>query len=75
MTGYHPDFKFLKECGVSVHDDTDKMPIYNSETFETNVKGIYLAGVVCSGIDTSKLFIENTRYHSVNIIKNIKSCN
>ena len=71
MTGYHPDFEFLKSCGLNFVDDKTKEPVYDDVTFESNVKGIYLAGVVCCGIDTGKWFIENSRYHAVNIIEDI----
>ena len=71
MTGYHPDFSFLKKCGVSFTNENTMVPVYNPITFETNIQGLYLAGVVCSGMDTSQLFIENTRYHAANIVRNI----
>ena len=72
MTGYHPDFTFLKNAGVNIADDEGKVPYFNENTFETNKKGIYLAGVVCSGMDTGKWFIENSRYHAVNIFNHIE---
>lgn len=71
MTGYHPDFDFLSKIGIQLKDDFSKEPIYDEITFETNIKGIYLAGVVCCGLDTGKWFIENSRYHAVNIIEDI----
>jgi len=71
MTGYHPDFDFLSKIGIQLKDDFSKEPIYDEVTFETNIKGIYLAGVVCCGLDTGKWFIENSRYHAVNIIEDI----
>ncbi|MGA7722261.1 MAG: YpdA family putative bacillithiol disulfide reductase [Ignavibacteriaceae bacterium] len=73
MTGYHPDYDFLIKAGIEFSDDNDKAPQYNSETFETNRPGIYLAGVVCSGQDTGKWFIENSRYHAVNIFNHIEN--
>jgi thioredoxin reductase (NADPH) len=71
MTGYHPDFEFLNKIGIHIKDEISKEPIYDEVTFETNVSGIYLAGVVCCGLDTGKWFIENSRYHAVNIIEDI----
>lgn len=71
MTGYHPDFDFLSKIGIQLKDDFSKEPIYDEVTFQTNIKGIYLAGVVCCGLDTGKWFIENSRYHAVNIIEDI----
>ncbi len=72
MTGYQPDHEFLIKAGVNILGDEDKAPQFDPETFETNVKGIYLAGVVCSGIDTGKWFIENSLYHAVNIFNHIE---
>ena len=72
MTGYHSDYEFLKKAGVMISDDEDKVPCFNQETYETNVPGLYLAGVVCSGMDTGKWFIENSRFHAVNIFDHIE---
>ena len=71
MTGYHPDFGFLQGAGIELGDGSAKQPVFNEETFETNVNGIYLAGVVCGGMETGKWFIENSRYHAENIIDHI----
>ncbi len=70
MTGYVPDFSFLQSIGIECNND-DLQPVHDPETFETNIPGIYLAGVVCGGMNTNSLFIENSRYHAVNIIKDI----
>jgi thioredoxin reductase (NADPH) len=70
LTGYLPDFTFLQSLGIDC-DNEDKKPEHHPETFETNVENIYLAGVVCGGMNTNTLFIENSRYHAVNIIKDI----
>lgn len=71
MTGYHPDFDLLKDTGINITNDEEMIPVFNHETFETNVKGIFLAGVVCGGMETGKWFIENSKYHAENIIKEI----
>ncbi len=71
MTGYHPDFSFLRRLGIELQDDEDNTPVHNPETFETNKKNIYLAGVVCSGANTGKWFIENSRYHAERVISRI----
>lgn len=71
MTGYQPDFEFLKKMGIDLTNGDKKIPFYNEETFETNIKGIYLAGVVCGGMETGKWFIENSRYHVKNIFDDI----
>lgn len=64
MTGYEPDFSLLKDAGVSFQDDEAQTPVYNEDTMESNKQGLYLAGVVCGGLNTSKWFIENARYHA-----------
>ncbi|WP_316798593.1 YpdA family putative bacillithiol disulfide reductase [Pedobacter frigidisoli] len=71
MTGYQPDFSMLRKFGIDLPESL--CPFYNEETMETNVKGLYLAGVVCGGLDTHKLFIENSRVHAEIIVKNISS--
>lgn len=72
MTGYQPPFEFMESMGVTFRDDEDHTPVYDEETMETNVKGIYLAGVVCGGLRTNKWFIENSRAHADLIVKAIK---
>jgi thioredoxin reductase (NADPH) len=68
MTGYHPDFEFLEALGVRCEGE-DRMPVYNPETLESNVPGIYLAGVIVAGERTSEIFIENGRFHGLQIAK------
>ena len=70
-TGYQPNFEFLKNMGIQLSKDEKLYPSYNPETQESNMKGIYLAGVVCGGMDTHVWFIENSRIHAEQIIKNI----
>lgn len=70
MTGYLPDFDFLKNSGIDLQGDCLN-PIYHPETMETNIENLYLAGVVCGGKDTHLWFIENSRIHAEMIIKNI----
>lgn len=74
MTGYLPDFGFLQKIGIDLKGECEN-PQYNPETMETNVEGIYLAGVVCGGRDTHLWFIENSRIHAKQIIKAIISSN
>jgi thioredoxin reductase (NADPH) len=62
MTGYHPDFSFLERQGIGLDPET-RRPKVNSETLETNRPGIYVAGVVVGGKNTSDIFIENGRFH------------
>ena len=73
MTGYQPDFNFLTSIGVKIGTDVNRMPVYNSETMETNVSGIFLAGVICGGLKTNKWFIENSREHAELIINKLIS--
>jgi thioredoxin reductase (NADPH) len=70
MTGYLPNFDFLKNSGIELEGD-HLNPVYHPETMETNIKNLYLAGVVCGGKDTHLWFIENSRIHANIIIKNI----
>ena len=70
MTGYLPDFNFIRKIGIHLAGD-GLNPHYNSETMETNIPNLYLAGVVCGGKDTHFWFIENSRIHAEMIIKNI----
>jgi len=72
-TGYQPDLSFLNRIGIELSADEKRKPNYNPVTHETNIKGIYLAGVICGGMDTHSLFIENSREHAVKIIGNIKT--
>jgi len=72
MTGYQPNFKLMEQLGIDLTDDKDKMPIYDDNTLETNRNGMYVAGVVCGGMDTSRLFIENTRIHAEHIANDIE---
>ena len=58
---------------INISDDGAKTPQFNETTFETNVNGLYLAGVVCGGMETGKWFIENSRDHAINIFDNIGS--
>ncbi|MGF1669292.1 MAG: YpdA family putative bacillithiol disulfide reductase [Balneolaceae bacterium] len=71
MTGYVPHYDLMNQLGIELTDDKFKMPVYNKETLETNRKGVYVAGVVCGGMDTSSLFIENSRIHADHIAASI----
>ena len=64
MTGYQPNFNMLKKIGVKFKEDSFKTPYYNSKNMQSNIKGIFLAGVVCGGLKTNKWFIENSREHA-----------
>ncbi len=67
LTGYHPDFSFLRQLGIELDPQSNK-PAINPQTLESNVPGIYLAGVVIGGNHTSEIFIENGRFHGKQII-------
>lgn len=73
LTGYKPDYKLLIELGLQFSEDAIKQPIYNSETMESNIAGLYLAGVICGGMQTNKWFIENSRVHAKVIVNHIVS--
>lgn len=72
MTGYQPDFNFLKSIGITFQEDEYHTPTYNPETMETNVEGVFLAGVICGGLKTNKWFIENSREHAAMIVNHLK---
>ena len=72
MTGYQPNLAFLRKLGIVLSDDAICKPTYSDETYESNIKGIYLAGVICGGMNTHRLFIENSREHAERIIEDIK---
>lgn len=71
MTGYQPDLQFLQNCGIQLSADEVRQPTYNPDTYQTNVPGVYLAGVICGGMNTHRLFIENSREHAKAIIRDI----
>lgn len=62
MTGYRPDHEFLKEMGIKIEEDTGR-PYFNPETMETNIQGIFIAGVIAAGNNANEIFIENGRFH------------
>ncbi len=68
MTGYQPNLSFLEKIGIQLSNDDIRKPVYDEDTHETNVKGIYLAGVICGGMNTHSLFIENSREHAIKIV-------
>ena len=73
MTGYMPDFSFLQQMGIEiVEKDNIVLPDHNPDTLESNVAGIFLAGVICGGSQTNKWFIENSRIHAPIITEEIK---
>ena len=72
LTGYTADLTLLRSVGVSV-DEASGVPLHSSATMETNVPGVYIAGVLASGFDANKIFIENGREHGARICDHIKS--
>lgn len=71
MTGYQPNFDFLESIGIEIGKDDMKTPSHNPETMETNVPNIFLAGVICGGLQTNKWFIENSRVHAEVVLNKI----
>ncbi|MFC7357731.1 YpdA family putative bacillithiol disulfide reductase [Jejudonia soesokkakensis] len=70
LTGYRPNFEFLIAMGIKLSKE-NMIPEYNNVTMESNVKGLYLAGVICGGTETHKWFIENSRIHARKILNDI----
>ena len=75
LTGYKPNFDFLLAAGIQVPLESPRIPAHNPETMETNVPCLYLAGVVCGGLNTHLWFIENSRVHAELIIHAILTAN
>lgn len=71
LTGYQPDFTFLEKIGITLASDASRVPFHNPETMETNIPGLFLAGVVCGGMNTHLWFIENSRVHAQQIVNRI----
>jgi thioredoxin reductase (NADPH) len=70
-TGYQPDFNFLRRCGIALSMDELLQPSYNPDTMESNLPNVYLAGVVCGGMNTHVWFIENSRVHAAMILNEV----
>lgn len=75
LTGYMPNFDFLKKLGIELSNDEKRLPSYDPETMETNIPGLFLAGVICGGMETHKWFIENSRIHAPIIMQAILNKN
>ncbi|WP_299763601.1 YpdA family putative bacillithiol disulfide reductase [uncultured Dokdonia sp.] len=73
MIGYKPNYNLFEKLGLPITDDATKVPIHNQNTLETPLKNVYVAGVINAGLQTSKLFIENTREHAAIILEDIDS--
>jgi thioredoxin reductase (NADPH) len=71
LTGYHPDYGFIESLGVRL-DPESRRPALDPNTLESNVAGIYLAGVVVAGRHTGEIFIENGRFHGKQIVEGMK---
>jgi thioredoxin reductase (NADPH) len=72
LTGYHPDFSFIESLGVTLDEAKDRCPVCDPATLESNVSGIYLAGVIVAGERTNEIFIENGRFHGQLIAKDLQ---
>jgi len=73
LTGYHPDFGFIESLGVSLDEENDRCPVCDPGSLESNVPGIYLAGVIVAGERTNEIFIENGRFHGKLIADSLRS--
>jgi thioredoxin reductase (NADPH) len=72
LTGYHPDFGFIERLGVKLDEANDRCPVCDPATLESNVPGIYLAGVIVAGERTNEIFIENGRFHGQLIAEDLR---
>jgi len=72
MTGYQPNLDFLRKLGIRLSDDEVMKPVYDEASYETNIKNVFIAGVICGGMNTHRLFIENSREHAEKVIHTIK---
>jgi thioredoxin reductase (NADPH) len=72
LTGYHPDFAFIESLGVTLDPENDRCPVCDPATLESNVPGIYLAGVIVAGERTNEIFIENGRFHGKQIAEDLR---
>ena len=70
MTGYHPDHQFLKNMGVKIDEESGR-PFFSPDSLETNIEGIYIAGVIAAGNNANEIFIENGRFHGEAISRSI----
>jgi thioredoxin reductase (NADPH) len=73
LTGYHPDFSFIESLGVHLDPENDRCPVCDADSLESNVPGIYLAGVIVAGERTNEIFIENGRFHGKQIADSLRS--
>lgn len=73
LTGYKPNFAFLEKLGITLAETQTMTPSYDPESMQTNVSKLYLAGVVCGGLNTHQWFIENSRIHARKIIEHIQA--
>lgn len=71
LTGYHPDFAFIERLGVQLDEENDRCPVCDPNSLESNVAGIYLAGVIVAGERTNEIFIENGRFHGAQIAQDL----
>jgi len=72
LTGYHPDYPFLESMGIHIEPENGE-PVHDAETMETNIPGIYVAGGIAAGRQANRIFIENGRFHGIQIVKHISA--
>jgi len=71
MTGYKPDYHLMDRLGIPYSDDDQRLPLYDENTLESPIGGVYITGVLNAGMMTSKLFIENTRHHGKMVVEGV----
>ena len=72
MTGWRPDRQFISGLGIDIDEETG-IPSYDPDTMETNVPGIYIAGVLAAGYNANKIFIENGKFHGPKIVEAVSA--
>jgi len=73
LTGYRPDFEFLEALGVKLDENNSRCSVCDPQSLESNVPGVYLAGVIIAGERTNEVFIENGRFHGAQIARDLTS--
>ena len=71
LIGYQPNFSFLSKIGLEFSEDTKMIPCHDEQSYETNIKNIFIAGVVCGGKITNRWFIENARFHAERVMQTV----
>lgn len=71
LIGYQPNFSWLTKIGLAFSEDTKRIPCHDEQSYETNIKNVFIAGVVCGGTITNRWFIENARFHAERVMETV----